>query len=126
MQQVIQQATGEETWLLRFPGGGSNTISRKNQGLMTYLTQAVQDCGFAYFDWNVDSGDSGEAKTSAAVFQNVVDGIVQNDYPVVLQHDIQSHSVDAVERIILWGKEQGYHFRPLQIDSPQVHHPVLN
>ena len=126
MQQVIQDATGVETWLLRFPGGSSNTISRKNHGLMTYLTQAVEDCGFSYFDWNVDSGDAGNAKTSDAVFQNVVDGVQENSYSVVLQHDIHSCSVDAVERIILWGQRNGYQFLPLQIDSPVVHHVVLN
>ena len=126
MQQRILDATGVETWLLRFPGGSSNTISRKNHGLMTYLTQAVEDCGFSYFDWNVDSGDAGNAKTSDAVFQNVVDGVQENSYSVVLQHDIHSYSVDAVERIILWGQRNGYQFLPLQIDSPVVHHVVLN
>ncbi|MGM9603644.1 MAG: immunoglobulin-like domain-containing protein [Faecousia sp.] len=126
MQQLIQDATGVETWLLRFPGGSSNTISRKNQGIMTYLTQAVEDCGFSYFDWNVDSDDAGNAKTAGAVFQNVVDGVRENSYSVVLQHDIHSCSVDAVERIILWGQSNGYQFLPLQTDSPVVHHVVQN
>lgn len=126
MQQVIQDATGVETWLLRFPGGSSNTISRKNHGIMTYLTQAVEDCGFSYFDWNVDSDDAGSAKTANQVFQNVVDGIRENPYSVVLQHDIHSCSVDAVERIIRWGLDNGYQFLPLQTDSPVMHHEVQN
>lgn len=126
MQQRIQDATGVETWLLRFPGGSSNTISRNNKGIMTYLTQAVEDCGFSYFDWNVDSDDAGSARTADAVFQNVVDGVRENVYSVVLQHDIHSCSVDAVERIILWGQSNGYQFLPLQTDSPVVHHAVLN
>ena len=126
MQRLILEATGTETWLLRFPGGSSNTISRKNHGIMTYLTQAVQDCGFSYFDWNVDSDDAGNAKTPGEVFQNVVEGIRENRYSVVLQHDIHRCSVDAVERIILWGQSNGYQFLPLQTDSPVVHHQVLN
>ena len=126
MQQRILDATGVETWLLRFPGGSSNTISRKNHGLMTYLTQAVEDCGFSYFDWNVDSDDAGNAKTADEIFQNVVDGIQENSYAVVLQHDIHSCSVDAVERIIRWGQRNGYQFLPLDVDSPPVHHAVLN
>ena len=126
MQQRILDATGVETWLLRFPGGSSNTISRKKHGLMTYLTKEVEDCGFSYFDWNVDSSDAGDAKTSDAVFQNVVRGIQENVYSVVLQHDIHSCSVDAVEGIILWGQRNGYQFLPLQIDSPVVHHVVQN
>lgn len=126
MQQVIQDATGVETWLLRFPGGSSNTISRGSPGLMTYLTQAVEECGFSYFDWNVDSDDAGSAKTSGAVFQNVVKGVQENTYSVVLQHDIHGCSVDAVERIIRWGLDNGYRFLPLQTDSPVVHHGVQN
>ena len=126
MQRLIQDATGTETWLLRFPGGSSNTISRRNHGIMSELTQAVEDCGFSYFDWNVDSDDAGEAKTAGAVFQNVVDGIQENTYSVVLQHDIHSYSVDAVERIILWGQSNGYRFLPLETDSPVMHHRVLN
>lgn len=126
MQQIIQDATGVQTWLLRFPGGSSNTISRKSQGIMTYLTRTVEDCGFSYFDWNVDSGDAGGATSSQQVYQNVINGIGQNSCCVVLQHDIHSFSVDAVEKIIQWGLQNGYQFLPLQTDSPSVHHAVLN
>ena len=126
LQRLIQDATGVETWLLRFPGGSSNTISRKNHGIMTRLTRAVEDCGFSYFDWNVDSDDAGAAQTPNDVFRNVTQGVQENTYSVVLQHDIHSCSVDAVERIILWGQRNGYQFLPLQIDSPVVHHVVLN
>lgn len=126
MQQVIQNATGTQTWLLRFPGGSSNTISRKSHGIMTYLTKAVEACGFSYFDWNVDSGDAGGAKTSGQVFQNVVNGVGESQYCVVLQHDIHSFSVDAVEQIIQWGLRNGYQFLPLQTDSPVMHHAVQN
>lgn len=126
MQQIIRDATGTETWLLRFPGGSSNTISRKSRGIMTYLTRAVTECGFSYFDWNVDSGDAGGAKSSAQVYRNVVDGVSENRCSVVLQHDIHSFSVDAVEQIIQWGLRSGYQFLPLETDSPAVHHPVLN
>lgn len=126
MQEKIQEATGVETWLLRFPGGSSNTISRKNKGIMKRLTQAVEDCGFSYFDWNVDSGDASDAQTPGAVFENVTAGIGENTYSVVLMHDIHSYSVDAVERIIRWGLKNGYRFLPLQTDSPAVHHVVQN
>ena len=126
MQQIIEDATGVKTQLLRFPGGSSNTISRKTKGIMTYLTQAVQDCGFAYFDWNVDSNDAGGAKTANEVYRNVISGIGSSKYCVVLQHDIHSFSVDAVESIIQWGLQNGYSFAALQTDSPQIRHAVQN
>lgn len=126
MQQVIQDATGTRTWLLRFPGGSSNTVSRSSPGIMTTLTQTVQDAGFAYFDWNVDSDDAGQARTAAQVLQNVCDGVSQNRISIVLMHDIHSYSVDAVEDIIIWGLNNGYQFLPLQTSSPGMHHGVRN
>lgn len=126
MQQRICDATGVTTTLMRFPGGSSNTVSRFNEGIMTTLTQCVQDRGFQYFDWNVDSNDAGGAKDSDTVFNNVINGVQRQRVSVVLQHDSQDFSVEAVERIILWGLENGYTFLPLQPNSPTCHHFVAN
>ena len=129
IQDTIEGQTGIKTMLLRFPGGSSNTVSRKiNRGIMTRLTQQVTELGFTYFDWNVDSMDAGGAKYSSEVFRNVTNGISKNDddFSVVLQHDVTAFSVNAVERIILWGLENGYRFLPLDEDSPTCHHDVCN
>ena len=126
MQQQILHYTGQETRLLRFPGGSSNTISKFNKGIMTKLTHQVTEHGYTYVDWNVDSLDAGGASTSDQVFQNVVNGIGSKKTSIVLQHDIYGFSVDAVERIIQWGQENGYTFLPLTQDSPQCHHRVYN
>lgn len=127
MQDIIYQNTGVLTTLLRFPGGSSNMISVGSyQGIMTVLTEAVQNAGFQYFDWNVDSGDASGAKKAETVAQNVIDGIGQQQTALVLQHDIHDYSVEAVERILQWGQENGYTFRPLTEHSPGFHHNVKN
>lgn len=127
MQQRIYDITGVKTTLMRFPGGGSNTISRDlHEGLMTLLTEAVQDAGFQYFDWNVDSNDAGGARKSKTVLANVIDGVSQQRVSVVLQHDIHDYSVEAVEDIIIWGLNNGYQFLPLTENSPGMHHGVNN
>ncbi len=126
VQTLILEKTGEETSLLRFPGGSSNTVSRFNRGIMSRLTQAVRDAGFQYFDWNVDSNDAGGARSSDEVFENVVEGIGGKRISIVLQHDIKGFSVEAVERIIIWGIENGYTFLPLDATSPGCHHGVNN
>lgn len=126
MQDIIYENTGVRTKLLRFPGGGSNTISCFNEGIMTTLTQAVQDAGFRYFDWNVDSNDAGGAKKTETVVENVTKGITRQKHSVVLQHDIHEFSVEAVEEIILWGLNNGYTFLPLEMDSPVFQHAVNN
>lgn len=130
MQALIEEKTGVKTTLMRFPGGSSNTVSRKPcEGLMTLLTEAVQDAGFQYFDWNIYSGDAGGAgKTNSAsgVVENVTEGMAREGTGIVLQHDIHAFSVDAVEDILIWGLNNGYHFEPLNENSPGYHHPVNN
>lgn len=132
MQQIIKDATGKTTTMMRFPGGSSNTISKNYcTGIMTRLTQAVEDQGFQYFDWNVSSGDAGgvkgtDAEKTAQVVSNVINGIGNKQYAVVLQHDIHGFSVDAVEQILIWGINNGYTFQALTPNSPICHHGVNN
>lgn len=127
MQQIIYENTGVLTTLMRFPGGSSNEVSRKTcKGIMTFLTEAVQDAGFRYFDWNVDSDDAGMAHKRKTVFDNVVKGVSETGIAVVLQHDIHGYSVDAVAEILQWGTENGYRFLPLEPDSPNFPHPLNN
>lgn len=127
MQGIIEQYTGQTAMLIRFPGGSSNTVSKNySEGIMTRLTQEVVDRGFRYFDWNVDSNDAGGAKTADEVFNNVVKGIGSKSTAIVLQHDTKGFSVEAVERIIIWGLNNGYTFLPLDFDSPGSHHAVYN
>lgn len=127
LQDLVEKHTGVTTTLLRFPGGTSNTVSKNYcQGVMTQLVEAVTDLGFQYFDWNVDSKDAGGAKTADEVYQNVIKGISGQKMTYVLQHDIKGFSVDAVEKIIQWGLENGYTFLPLTPESPAYHHGVNN
>lgn len=124
--QIIKYS-GQTPTLLRFPGGGSNTVSKKyNTGIMTRLTQMVEEKGYTYFDWNVDSDDAGSARTATTVYNNVVKGCSNRKTSVVLMHDIKGYSVNAVEDIILWGKANGYTFKALTPSSPTFHHRVMN
>lgn len=127
MQDLIYEHTGVKTTLMRFPGGSSNEISIGIcPGIMSTLTEAVQDAGFQFFDWNVLSGDAGDTTKTREVYNYVVNAAAQLEVAVVLQHDIHSYSVAAVEDIILWGLENGYQFLPLQENSPGYHQLVAN
>ena len=126
-QKMILECTGQTSMLTRFPGGSSNTISANyNKGIMSRLTKKLDELGYHYFDWNVDSNDAGGAKDAEEVFNNVVKGIGNKQNSVVLQHDTKGFSVDAVERIIAWGLCNGYTFAALDANSPTCHHGVRN
>ena len=126
MEEIIKAQTGEYTRLFRFPGGSSNTVSSFNPGIMSRLTQAMNNMGYQYYDWNVSSGDAGETTKTSQVIQNIKDGCAQHKASVVLQHDIKDFSVSAVESVIQWGLNNGYTFKALTLDSPSAHHGVNN
>ena len=128
IQERVKNITGETSNLIRFPGGSSNTISTNYDngiGIMSILTEEVERKGFYYFDWNVVSGDAGEVSTSDEVYYNVINHLT-GGYSIVLQHDIKKFSIDAVERIIQYGINNGYSFKTLSPSSPKAHHRVFN
>ena len=127
MNSIITAQTGKAADLVRFPGGSSNTISKKYcYGIMSQLVCAVEERGFRYCDWNVSSGDAGGTTSTSQVVANVIAGIKGNNVSVVLQHDIKNFSVDAVEQIIQWGLSEGYTFLPIISTTPMSHHGVNN
>jgi peptidoglycan/xylan/chitin deacetylase (PgdA/CDA1 family) len=128
MQKTIEEISGVKTYLMRFPGGSSNTVSKNySKGIMTKLASMVDQEGFSYFDWNVDSEDaSGKFKESEPIFENVTKGVQDFKHSIVLQHDNKDFSVEAVESIIRWGLENGYTFDVLSNTSPTAHHKINN
>lgn len=127
IKNIAVSQTGVEPTIVRFPGGTSNTVSRSYcRGIMSTLAQSLSYHGYLYCDWNVSSGDAGGAKTTSAVANNVISGIRNKNLSIVLQHDITSHSVEAVEEILFWGIMNGYTFLPMSDSTPMVHFAPQN
>jgi len=126
IQKKVKDITGHDSYIIRFPGGSSNTISKFNPGIMSRLTKLVEEKGFHYFDWNLDSDDAGRARNSSTVASNVIKGLGRGSNYIVLQHDVKGYSVDAVETIIQYGLSHGYTFKALNENSPTAHHRINN
>ena len=127
INDICVRQTGVAPNIVRFPGGTSNTVSKRYcKGIMSTLANSISYHGYYYCDWNVSSGDAGGAKTRAAVANNVISGIKRHSVSVVLQHDITSHSVEAVDDIIFWGLSNGYTFLPMSETTPMVHFAPQN
>lgn len=124
IDDVVYKAIGIHSKLIRFPGGSSNTISSDVLGIMTRLSKMVIDKGYKYFDWNVSSDDTSNI-SSEAIANNIINSL-GDGYYVVLQHDIKLKSVDAVEKVIEYGLENGYTFAALDMTSPGAHHGINN
>ena len=127
LQDKIYKSTGVKTMYMRFPGGSSNTVSKKySKGIMTRLTKFVLSKGFKYFDWNISSGDAGGAKNSKAVYKNVTKNLSKKRGNLVLCHDIHQKTLDALEDIIKYAKKEGYTFSKIDDNTPMYGQHVNN
>ena len=125
MNKIIFNETGTYTKMFRFPGGSSNTISKFNKGVVSDIAKTMNDKGYIYFDWNIDSMDT-KYKDSEKIYENVISEIEKHDYSVVLMHDIKKANIESVRKIINYGLDNGYTFLGLDESSPEVHHHINN
>lgn len=114
--------------IIRFPGGSSNTVSKFNKGIMSYLTRDVVSNGYHYFDWNVDSGDAWNARNSYEVYNNVIYNLSMNRSNVVLMHDFSGNykTLNALDDIIRTARNNGYVFDKITYNTPMIVHSVNN
>jgi len=128
IQDWVESATGEKSYIYRFPGGSSNISSSYNPGIMTTLTRTIQDAGFHYFDWNVSSGDGSSSTTADQMVTYVIKKIKPGGTYVVLMHDSLGHTntVEALPHILDYLQSIGAQVLPITMDTPQMHHHVLN
>ena len=126
MNNLIEQYTGEKTKYVRFPGGSSNTVSRRYaSGIMKKLATELTNRGYKYYDWNLDSCDSNSAHTKQAVKNCTINRLKGGTY-MILMHDIKSYTVDAVDEIIPYALENGYQFLSITDTTPTFHQRINN
>lgn len=125
----VKKITNEESKIIRFPGGTSNTISRKySKNIMTNLSQEVIKRGYKYYDWNIGSGDSGGVKTKEGVYNNVVKSLSHKQVNMILMHDFENNykTLEALSAIIDYGLKNGYEFKAIDTTTPIVAHRPNN
>lgn len=130
LRDKLKKDTGYEAYVIRFPGGSSNTISRHYcPGVMTKLVQEVTKKGWMYMDWNVDSTDAeGNNRPTSILTSNVKSELMKNRGNVVLMHDTSAKqtTAQALPSIISYAKKNGYTFEAIAKDTVPVHHGVNN
>ena len=127
MNSIITAQTGKAADLVRFPGGSSNTVSRKySPGIMTELTKEVVQKGYKYYDWNINSGDAGETTDPNVIIENVTSKLSKDRENVILMHDIKPYTRDALERIIKIVKERGYQFDKITTKTDMMVQKINN
>ena len=127
MNEVIKNQTGSYSNLFRFPGGSSNTISRRySKGVVSGIASTMTSKGYVYFDWNVSSGDAA-GYSSSGIYSAVVNGVSRcGGGCVVLMHDIKGTTANALDPILKELTNKGYSFGTLSTAGPIVHHKIAN
>ena len=124
--QMVQEEIGYVPCFIRFPGGSSNTVSKKyTAGIMSTLVQEVQNRGYQYYDWNGSSGDGAVRTTEQLVDQATS---FHDNNIILLSHDSETKdtTVEALPKIIEYYQSQGYVFKALDLNSYVAHHGVNN
>lgn len=127
ISQVVENQTGVKPAIIRFPGGSSNTVSKKyNKGIMSRLSKAVTEKGYVYYDWNCANGDAAGVTDPDRLVENCKAYPKSADRIIVLMHDTKSATLKALPRIIEYYKSEGMAFAPLTPDVKPIHHSINN
>ena len=122
-ERIAPYVDAESIRYLRFPGGSTNTVSRRygGRGLMQQLKEEVTAKGYAYVDWNVCAEDAVGGKPSAGtIFRNIVRETGEQTQCIVLMHDSATTrtTAEALPDIIQWYKDNGFAFLTVEQAVP--------
>ena len=114
-ERIAPYVDAESIRYLRFPGGSTNTVSRRygSKGLMKQLKAEVEQKGWQWVDWNVCAEDAVGGHPSAdTIYRNVVRETGEQTHCIVLMHDSSTTrtTAEALPDIIRWYADNGYTF----------------
>ena len=125
---MVKQEIGFVPRFIRFPGGSSNTISKRYcPGIMTQLTKEVKNRGYQYYDWNADSTDaSGNHVPVSQLIKNGTSSQATNINLLCHDTDAKGTTVEALPSIIQYYQQRGYEFKGIDENSFTPHQRVNN
>lgn len=130
MNAVIKKQIGKDVKVLRFPGGSSNTVSKKYQNkIMSVLTKSVLAKGYQYYDWNASNGDGNSNLDKQTLIRTAKEECKGKDEVMMLMHDGTGNkaTVEALPTILENLLEQGYAFKLIDESTASAfHHHVAN
>ena len=111
--------------ILRFPGGSTNTVSRRYGGsdIMKTLMRQAEEKGYRYVDWNVCAEDAvGGSKSPETIYNNIIHDVDKKSTCVVLMHDAKTNqaTADALPDIIDWFRNTGFRFDTVEHLEKQI------
>lgn len=120
VQNCIKEATGYTSCILRFPFGCNNN----SYHLKPELIELLHSNNFKIYDWNVDSGDGANPNSCPSTLLRKSQS--DKDTIFLLMHcGYQSKTTaEALPSIIKYYKDQGYTFKVIDNDTPEIFHYI--
>lgn len=121
----LEKVTGVRPTIMRFPGGSNNTVSQRygGEGLMDQIIETINEAGYTYFDWNVDSMDaSASHQDKNVIINSVLNGAANKKEAIILMHDAaaKTTTVDALPQIVEGLRKKGFVFDKITDETPTI------
>lgn len=118
-QETLYEVTGERYNILRFPFGCNNQSYKLTQKLV----DSLHEKNFKIYDWNTDSGDGANHNLAP---ESIIKKACKNndkDTVIILMHCsyINKNSAKALPSIIKYYKDQGYVFKAIDENTPELY-----
>lgn len=115
-QQLVEEATGKKSTIIRFPFGCNNNTYKLTSGMVNSL----HDNNFKIFDWNVDSTDGMNPKLDPYKIAERAKSKKEN--AIVLLHCgyVNKNTAKALPSILKYYKDNNYEFRAIDENTPEV------
>ncbi len=128
LEKLLIKETQTRQDIMRFPGGSTINKAEKIAGydVIGEIIILLNEKGYDFFDWNIDSKDAAGGNISAKeIYDNVLKGAeeLEGDL-VVLLHDTpdKETTVEALPDIISYFEKNGYLFQALSNGVVQMKH----
>lgn len=119
-QVIIKEVVGISPTILRFPFGCNNSCYKLKKSLVDLL----HENNFRIYDWNVDTTDGANSNASKCTLINKAKS--NKNTIILLMHCgyINENSSKALPQIIQYYKNQGYTFKAINDETPEVFHYI--
>ncbi len=95
--RIVQEVTGVDAKLFRFPGGSINAYNKK---VYQDIINAMTERGYIYYDWNASLEDAVKEPKQEVLIENAVSSTLGRKKVVMLAHDVIHETTLCIGEII--------------------------
>ncbi len=131
LRNLLQEYTGQEIFLYRFPGGSNNEVHQAAGNMkMADFVDYINSIGMKYVDWNASSSDAAYVTGDVDVLYESASADISywgeetdQDTIVLLMHDAETKTTgpEMLKKLIPEFLGKGYAFDCIHKDTPDIH-----